>query len=66
VNVLRNYKREKSVEQAVVASGLQPGEMVISEGQMRLMPGAKVELLKNPGAQVGAGKKPDDGQSGAI
>jgi hypothetical protein len=54
------------VEQAVVASGLQPGEMVISEGQMRLMPGAKVELLKNPGAQVGASKKENEGQSGAI
>jgi membrane fusion protein, multidrug efflux system len=66
VNVLRNYKPEKSIEQAVVASGLQPGEMVISEGQMRLMPGAKVELLKNPGAQVGASKTENEGQSGAI
>jgi membrane fusion protein, multidrug efflux system len=66
VNVLRNDKPEKSVEQAVVASGLQPGEMVISEGQMRLMPGAKVELLKNPAAQVGASKRKNEGQSGAI
>jgi multidrug efflux system membrane fusion protein len=66
VNVLRNYKADKTAEQAVIASGLRPGEMVISEGQMRLMPGAKVELLKNPGAQVGAGKRENEGQSGAI
>ena len=54
VNVLRNYKPAKEVEQAVIGSGLQPGDMVVSEGQMRLMPGAKVHLLeKNAGAQLG-------------
>ena len=53
VNVLRNYKPPKSVEQAVVASGLQAGEMVISEGQMRLMPGAKVRVLDKQGTQLG-------------
>ncbi len=53
VNVLRNYKPAKEVEQAVIGSGLQPGEMVISEGQMRLMPGAKVKMLDKTGAQMG-------------
>ncbi len=52
VDVLRIYKDDKSPEQSVIGSGLKPGEMVISEGQMRLMPGAKVHLLKAEG-QVG-------------
>lgn len=54
VDVLRNYKPPKQLEQAVIASGLKPGEMVITEGQMRLMPGGKVRLLDNKGTtQVG-------------
>jgi len=53
VNVLRNYKPPKENEQAVIGSGLQPGEIVVSEGQMRLMPGAKVHLLNSSGAQLG-------------
>jgi multidrug efflux system membrane fusion protein len=54
VNVLRTYKPEKAVEQAVIGSGLKPGEMVVTEGQMRLMPGAKVKLL-NQNTQLGEG-----------
>jgi multidrug efflux system membrane fusion protein len=46
VQVLRNYQPSPSNEQAVIGSGLAPGEMVISEGQMRLAPGMKVQLLK--------------------
>ena len=46
VQVLRNYHSPKTAEEAVIGSGLQPGEMVISEGQMRLAPGMKVEVLK--------------------
>jgi membrane fusion protein, multidrug efflux system len=45
VKVLRNHTDPTAGEQAVVESGLQAGEMVISEGQMRLMPGAQVRLL---------------------
>lgn len=45
VQVTRNYTR-KGQELAVIESGVHPGEMVISEGQMRLRPGAKVKLLK--------------------
>ncbi|MBV8865496.1 MAG: efflux RND transporter periplasmic adaptor subunit [Acidobacteriaceae bacterium] len=62
VNVLRNYKPAKAVEQAVIGSGLQPGEMVISEGQMRLMPGAKVKVL-NPNAQLGETRSKPEGNS---
>ncbi len=46
VNVLRLYQSPQAGEEAVVAKGLQAGEMVISEGQMRLAPGVKVRLLK--------------------
>ena len=41
VNVMRT-----SGDNSVIASGLKSGEMVISEGQMRLAPGAKVHVLK--------------------
>ena len=47
VQVLRNYQQSPSNEQAVIGSGLQSGEMVISEGQMRLAPGMKVKLLSS-------------------
>ena len=47
VQVLRNYiaPGQQTAEQAVLGSGVQPGEMVISEGQMALAPGAHVRLL---------------------
>ncbi len=65
VNVLRNYKPAKEVEQAVIGSGLEAGDMVISEGQMRLMPGAKVHMLeKNAGAQLGEAGGPAGGKTG--
>ena len=44
VHVERTFK-ENGDEIAVVSSGLHPGETVISEGQMRLMPGAKVHVM---------------------
>jgi multidrug efflux system membrane fusion protein len=50
VDVLRIFKSGDSTpEESVIGSGLKPGEQVISEGQMRLMPGAKVRLLKPEG-----------------
>ena len=52
VDVVRLYKGENAPEESVIGSGLKLGEQVISEGQMRLMPGAKVNLLKQEG-QVG-------------
>jgi multidrug efflux system membrane fusion protein len=53
VNVLRNYQAPKAIERAVIGSGVNAGETVISEGQMRLAPGAKVQIDKG-GTQVGA------------
>jgi multidrug efflux system membrane fusion protein len=46
IDVARIYKPENMAEESVIRTGLKVGEQVISEGQMRLMPGAKVRLLK--------------------
>lgn len=46
VTVLRNYQEPQKGEQAVIGDGLRSGEVVISEGQMSLTPGAKVRLLQ--------------------
>ncbi|KAF0144551.1 MAG: putative multidrug efflux transporter MdtA [Nitrospirae bacterium] len=35
----------------VIEKGLDPGEIVVTDGQMRLMPGAKVEIRKPQGAE---------------
>lgn len=34
-------------DQSVIASGVQPGEVVVTDGQLRLTPGAKVEVKSN-------------------
>ena len=47
VQVVRIYNPPGSAEQSVIGSGLSAGEQVISEGQLRLMPGAHVQLLKS-------------------
>jgi len=47
VTVLRLYSPAGQGEKAVIGSGLQAGERVISEGQMRLAPNAKVRLLES-------------------
>jgi multidrug efflux system membrane fusion protein len=61
VHVLRNMSVDGN-EQAVVGTGLSAGEMVISEGQMRLMPGAKVRLLQ-PSTQSGNAEQRRDGST---
>ena len=60
VKVLRIYQEAEAGEQAVIGEGLHSGEVVISEGQMSLTPGAKVRLLKP--ADVESDKK----QSAAV
>ena len=54
VQVLRNVSGAKAVEEAVIGDGLRAGEHVISEGQMRLAPGMKVQLMSG-GASLGQG-----------
>ena len=63
VQVLRTYQAPETGEQAVIGTGLQAGEMVISEGQMRLAPGMKVQLLKANTQLGGAGTKVGPGNS---
>jgi len=55
VDVLRIYKPAEAAEESVIGTGLKAGEMVISEGQLRLMPGAKVTLLKPEGQAANSG-----------
>ena len=40
-------------ELAVIASGVRPGDLVVTDGQMRLAPGAKV-VVRQPGGAAGA------------
>jgi len=58
VDVLRIVKPADSVEESVIGSGLQAGEMVISEGQMRLFPGGKVRLLEPESNKPGGAAAP--------
>jgi len=46
VDVARTYKPARAAEAAVIASGLQAGDVVVTQGQMRLFPGGKVRILK--------------------
>jgi membrane fusion protein, multidrug efflux system len=45
VTVQRIYRSATGAEQAVVGSGIKPGEMVVTEGQLRLTAGATINLL---------------------
>ncbi|MER3446019.1 MAG: efflux RND transporter periplasmic adaptor subunit [Candidatus Dadabacteria bacterium] len=46
--------------EVVIANGLQPGERVVTEGQLRLAPGVKVEI-KGGATEGGTQKAQDDG-----
>lgn len=45
VTVQRIYRSATGAEQAVVGGGIKPGEMVVTEGQLRLTAGATINLL---------------------
>jgi membrane fusion protein, multidrug efflux system len=47
VTVVRTYKPENG---PIVGSGIVPGDMVVTEGQLRLTPGARISLLNTPRA----------------
>jgi membrane fusion protein, multidrug efflux system len=51
VVVVRTYKPENGVEKAILGSGIHPGDLVVTEGQLRLTPGAKVLLMDAPAAR---------------
>ena len=50
VTVLRSYQAASGPAQAVIGSGINPGDTVVTEGQFRLTPGARISLLDTPRA----------------
>ena len=52
VNILRTYQPENGPEQAIVANGINPGDTIVTEGQLRLTPGARISLLDTPQGQT--------------
>ena len=58
VNVVRTFGQESIIE-----NGLQPGERVVTDGQLRLQPGARVEIKSGLPASVN-GQTSADGASG--
>lgn len=44
VTVLRTYRPANGPEQAVIGSGIKAGDVVVTEGQLRLTPGARISL----------------------
>ena len=50
---IRPVSIERTVdEMSVVTEGLKPGETVVTDGQLRLSPGAKVAVRREPGAAL--------------
>jgi multidrug efflux system membrane fusion protein len=45
VTILRTYRPVNGPEQAIIASGIHPRDAVVTEGQLRLTPNARVLLL---------------------
>jgi len=52
VSVMRTYLPEQGPELAVIGSGVRPGDLVVTEGQLRLAADARVSLL-NDGSRAG-------------
>lgn len=50
ITVSRTYRPPSGPEQAIIGSGIKSGDMVVTEGQLRLTAGATIALLNTPGA----------------
>jgi multidrug efflux system membrane fusion protein len=50
----------------VIQTGLQPGETVVTEGQLRLAPGSKVVVRQGGGTPGGGGRRANAGQAPAA
>ena len=48
VTVQRSYQAPSGPAQAVIGSGISPGDTVVTKGQLRLTPGARISLLDTP------------------
>ena len=51
VTVLRTYRPPGRQEEAIIGSGVRPGDLVVTEGQLRLTADAPVDLLNTLGAK---------------
>jgi membrane fusion protein, multidrug efflux system len=51
VTVLRTYRPPIGPEQAIIGSGIKSGDMVVTEGQLRLTAGVTVALLSTVGTE---------------
>jgi membrane fusion protein, multidrug efflux system len=59
VAVTRTYRPPTGPEQAIISSGIRAGDLVVTEGQLRLTAGASVALLDAPNyGMPGAGSRP--------
>jgi multidrug efflux system membrane fusion protein len=45
--------------ESVIKEGLAPGETVVTDGQIRLVPGSRVSVKQGPGAESGRGEARD-------
>lgn len=59
VILLRTHKPVDGPEQAVIGGGVHPGDTVVTEGQLRLTPNARVSLLDAIPAQSSASSVKD-------
>jgi membrane fusion protein, multidrug efflux system len=59
LSVVRTYLPESGPELAVMGSGVRPGDLVVTEGQLRLTAGARVSLLND-------GRPNDNGATAGV
>lgn len=61
----RPVKVERATDSLTVLTGVKPGEVVVTDGQLKLRPGAKVQI-KSETPAAGAPGAPGDSSGGAI
>lgn len=66
VQVLRSYEDPASGETTVIGSGLTSGETVVSEGQMRVAPGMKVQPQQTQATKVQTDKNQAPGSGASM
>lgn len=52
VTVLRTYRSPSGLEQAIIGNGIKSGDIVVTEGQLRLTAGATVALLSTSATKL--------------
>lgn len=52
--------------ETVIEKGLQPGETIVTDGQVNLIPGAKIEIKNDDAAQLGRASERADNRAGAA